>query len=139
MVQDAALCAVRAAFLAAVRSAGAVADRGTAAQAVAAARAHARIHCGLARFGRGPSRVLAGGVAAALNYYLDLFAGVMILWYGGSIAMDPKGAISVGQLITYQLYWNMINTSIQALNDMVHAARLELSPGSAPATNAGLT
>ena len=64
---------------------------------------------------------IAGGVAAALNDYLDLLAGVLILWYGGSIAMDPKGSISVGQLITYQLYWNIINTSIQALNDMVNS------------------
>ena len=46
---------------------------------------------------------------------------MLILWYGGSIAMDPHGSISVGQLITYQLYWNLINTSIQALNDMVNA------------------
>jgi sn-glycerol 3-phosphate transport system permease protein len=46
---------------------------------------------------------IAGGVAAALNDYLDLLAGVLILWYGGSIAMHPAGAISVGQLITYQL------------------------------------
>ena len=46
---------------------------------------------------------IAGGVAAALNDYLDLLAGVLILWYGGSIAMPPAGAICVGQLITYQL------------------------------------
>ena len=64
---------------------------------------------------------IAGGIAVALNDYLDLLAGVLILLYGGSIAMDPEGSISVGQLITYQLYWNMINTSIQALNDMVNS------------------
>ena len=40
-------------------------------------------------------------------------AGVLILWYGGSIAMNPYGTISTGQLITYQLYFNLINTSIQ--------------------------
>lgn len=132
----------------------------------------------------------ANGVAAALNDYLDLLAGVLILWYGGSIAMNPHGTITTGQLITYQcacalvpsqrrpaslaatpplprinpppvpsppaplppppplpfhpnpvaspfarahptsyaatwprrrLYFNMINTSIQALNDMVNS------------------
>ena len=26
---------------------------------------------------------IAGGIAAALNDYLDLLAGVLILWYGG--------------------------------------------------------
>jgi len=63
----------------------------------------------------------ANGLAAALNDYLDLLAGALILWYGGTIAMNPYGAISTGQLITYQLYFNMINTSIQALNDMVNS------------------
>ena len=57
----------------------------------------------------------ANGLTAALNDYLDLLAGVLILWYGGSIAMNPSGAISTGQLITYQLYWNMINTSSASL------------------------
>ena len=46
---------------------------------------------------------IAGGIAAALNDYLDLLAGVLILWYGGTIAMDPGGSITVGQLITYQV------------------------------------
>ena len=55
------------------------------------------------------------------NSYLDLGAGVLILWYGGTIAMAPQGAISIGALIKFQLYWNMINTSIQALNDMVNS------------------
>ena len=45
----------------------------------------------------------ANGLTAALNDYLDLLAGVLILWYGGSIAMNPHGAISTGQLITYQV------------------------------------
>ena len=71
---------------------------------------------------------IAGGIAAALNY-LDLLAGVLILWYGGSIA-DPGGAISTGQPITYQLYWNMINTSIQALNDMVTPSHVRRGPPS---------
>ena len=46
----------------------------------------------------------ANGLTAALNDYLDLLAGVLILWYGGSIAMNPNGAISTGQLITYQVH-----------------------------------
>ena len=50
-----------------------------------------------------------------------LCSGVLILWYGGAIAMAPAGAISVGRLIKYQLYFNMINTAIQALNDMVNS------------------
>ena len=31
-----------------------------------------------------------GSLASAFNDYLDLGAGVMILWYGGVIAMSPE-------------------------------------------------
>ena len=40
--------------------------------------------------------------------------------YGGSIAMEPEGSITVGNLITYQLYWNMLNNSLQALNNVLN-------------------
>ena len=62
---------------------------------------------------------IGAGVSAALNDYLELGAGVLILWYGGTMAMEPHGSITVGQLITYQLYWNIINTAVQALNDNI--------------------
>ena len=35
--------------------------------------------------------------------YLDLGAGALILWYGGSLAMDGEDRMSAGRLITYQL------------------------------------
>ena len=44
-----------------------------------------------------------GALSSAFNNYLDLGAGVLILWYGGSIVMDDDGRISVGKLITYQV------------------------------------
>ena len=34
--------------------------------------------------------------------FLDLGAGVLILWYGGLIAMQADGSITVGALIKYQ-------------------------------------
>ena len=43
-----------------------------------------------------------GALASMFNNYLDLGAGVLILWYGGSIAMGG-GSITVGSLIKYQL------------------------------------
>ena len=45
--------------------------------------------------------------------------------------MNPYGAISTGQLITYQLYFNMINTSIQAIID-TPTPTLPLIPPLAP-------
>lgn len=64
---------------------------------------------------------LLGALTTSFNNYLDLGASVMLLWYGGGIAIDPEGTITVGALIKYQLYWNMINNSYQALNNMLNA------------------
>ena len=57
---------------------------------------------------KGVKDAIFGSVASAFNNYLDLGAGVLLLWYGGSIAMSPSGAITVGSLIQYQLYWNCL-------------------------------
>eukprot|EP00903_Cladosiphon_okamuranus_P007815 g7561.t1 len=55
----------------------------------------------------------------AMSSYLDMGAGALILWYGGSLAMDGEDRMTAGRLITYQLYWNMINNSWQALLSVV--------------------
>ena len=70
---------------------------------------------------KGVKDAIFGSVASAFNNYLDLGAGVLLLWYGGSIAMSPSGAITVGSLIQYQLYWNMINSAYQALNNVLNS------------------
>ena len=57
---------------------------------------------------------------AAINSYLDLGAGVLILWYGGWLAMQNDGRLTAGKLITYQLYWNMMNSAYQSLVDIVN-------------------
>ena len=46
-----------------------------------------------------------GAGAYALTNYLDMTIGVLILWYGGSVAMQDPDILSVGKLITFQLYW----------------------------------
>jgi ABC-type multidrug transport system fused ATPase/permease subunit len=54
----------------------------------------------------------------ALTNYLDLGTSVLILWYGGKLAMDPNlqdNNLTVGRLITFQLYWNLINSSYNGL------------------------
>jgi len=48
------------------------------------------------------------GLTSALTSYLDLGTGVLILFYGGILVMD--GEMSVGELVTFQLFWNMMNT-----------------------------
>jgi len=54
-----------------------------------------------------------------INSYLELGAGVLILWYGGSLAIDGADGMSAGKLITYQLYWNMLNSAYKSLLDIV--------------------
>ena len=56
-------------------------------------------------FAKGIKDASIGSLATFFNGGLDLFAGVLILWYGGAIAIDPSsdGGISVGNLITYQV------------------------------------
>ena len=48
--------------------------------------------------------------------------GLSLTRYGGSIAMSPEGAsvLTVGSLIKYQLYWNMINNAYQSLNNVLN-------------------
>merc|ERR1719197_1478004 len=44
---------------------------------------------------KGIRDAFGGAGAFALNNYLDLGAGVLILWYGGRLAMDPTSSLSV--------------------------------------------
>jgi ABC-type bacteriocin/lantibiotic exporter with double-glycine peptidase domain len=59
----------------------------------------------------------------AINSYLDLGAGVLILWYGGNLAMGngegEGGGLTPGQLITFQLYWTLINSAYKGLIDIL--------------------
>jgi len=68
---------------------------------------------------KGVKDAIGGAGMYTLNYSLDLFASVLILWYGGTLAMEGKDGLTPGRLITYQLYWNMLNGAYSALLDIV--------------------
>lgn len=57
------------------------------------------------------------GITQALTGYLDLGTGVMILYFGGLLVY--RGEMTVGDLVTYQLFWNMMNNSYQNLQNLV--------------------
>ena len=57
------------------------------------------------------------GLTSALTGYLDLGSGVLILWYGGTLVF--RGEMSVGELVTFQLFLNMLNNSYQNLQGLV--------------------
>ena len=50
--------------------------------------------------------------------YLDLGAGVIILLCGGTMAMNGQH-VTVGALITFQLYWGRMQNAIKGLNDIM--------------------
>jgi len=62
--------------------------------------------------------VVGAGTYAFTNY-VDLGAGVLVLWYGGLLVMSHEDRLTAGKLITFQLYWNMMNDSWKNLNDIV--------------------
>lgn len=49
----------------------------------------------------------------SLTNYLDLGGTVLILWYGGRLALD--GDVTVGTLVAFRIYWVMINSSYKNL------------------------
>ncbi len=69
---------------------------------------------------KGIQDAFGGAGMYAINSYLELGAAVLILWYGGLMAMDDdKHKMTPGRLITYQLYWNMLNSAYKSLLDIV--------------------
>lgn len=57
------------------------------------------------------------GVTSALTGYLDLGSGVLILYYGGLLVYRKE--MSVGELVTFQLFWNMMNSAYQNLQGLI--------------------
>jgi len=68
-----------------------------------------------------------GASVTAFSQYLNLGTAVLILWYGGLLVCDTHGqAMSIGKLITFQLYWNMMNGAFISLgnvfNDLIRSS-----------------
>ena len=67
----------------------------------------------------GVSDALGFGLTSALTGYLDLGTGVLILWEGGRIVLRGDGSLTIGELVTFQLYWTTMNAAYQALQGLV--------------------
>jgi ABC-type multidrug transport system fused ATPase/permease subunit len=57
------------------------------------------------------------GLTTALTQYLDLGTGVLILWFGGVLCI--RGEMSLGELISFQLYWSLMNNAYQSLQGLI--------------------
>ena len=61
----------------------------------------------------------AGAGAFTFTSYLELFSTVLVLWYGGRLAIRHDRDFTLGKLITFHLYWYMMNTAYRGLNDVI--------------------
>jgi len=89
---------------------------------------------------RGIRDAWAGAGTFALTNYIDLGISVLLLWYGGTVVMvrynsrimviditplnlfSPQAndhRLTIGSLITFQLYWGMINNAYNGLSDIL--------------------
>eukprot|EP01083_Nonionella_stella_P181393 649653_1 len=70
---------------------------------------------------RGLIDAVASTATFALTNYLDLGAGVLILYFGGSsiFSHNSNYELTIGKLITFQLYWNMINNAYKGLQNVL--------------------
>jgi ABC-type multidrug transport system fused ATPase/permease subunit len=66
----------------------------------------------------------ASSLSYTLTSYLDLGTTVLLLWYGGLVVMRDEqndgDHLTVGKLITFQLYWNMMNNAYNNLNSLIN-------------------
>eukprot|EP00922_Rhytidocystis_sp_ex-Travisia-forbesii_P036103 GHVS01053580.1.p1 GENE.GHVS01053580.1~~GHVS01053580.1.p1 ORF type:complete len:442 (+),score=73.55 GHVS01053580.1:1098-2423(+) len=66
--------------------------------------------------------VLASSSTYTLTSYLDFATGVLILWFGGSLVLQSDGRLlTLGKLVTFELYWNQMNSSYQSLNGIINS------------------
>lgn len=68
------------------------------------------LHCGI-------KDAWGNGLTSALTGYLDLGSGILILYYGGILVYN--GELTVGELVTFQLFWNMMNNAYQNLQGLI--------------------
>eukprot|EP00928_Gymnodinium_smaydae_P006818 TRINITY_DN12428_c0_g1_i2.p1 TRINITY_DN12428_c0_g1~~TRINITY_DN12428_c0_g1_i2.p1 ORF type:complete len:921 (-),score=210.57 TRINITY_DN12428_c0_g1_i2:310-3072(-) len=77
--------------------------------------------------GHGKKNAYVSGSVNAFTTYMNLGTAVLILWYGGEIVCESQGELmTIGKLITFQLYWNMMNSAFIALgnvfNDLIRSS-----------------
>merc|ERR1712079_876412 len=61
----------------------------------------------------------ASAGVSAVTQYLEFAATILILWYGGKAVLHPHQELTIGDLITFNLYWNMLNSAISGLNGVL--------------------
>jgi ABC-type multidrug transport system fused ATPase/permease subunit len=60
----------------------------------------------------------AGMLTSLMSNVIDMGVTVLLLVYGGLEAMNGTSGLTVGMLITFQLYWDQITSSYQSLTNV---------------------
>ena len=60
-----------------------------------------------------------GASVKVYSRYVDSAATVLVLWYGGNQAFTPGSGVTLGILISFQLYWNILNNAFNSLSGVV--------------------
>lgn len=64
----------------------------------------------------------ASAGVGTISAYVNFGAGVLVYWYGGkAVLMGADSHLNVGSLVTFNMYWNMLQNSITALNGMLNS------------------
>ncbi|CAK0828365.1 unnamed protein product, partial [Prorocentrum cordatum] len=89
---------------------------------------------GASRFAK-VDAIMSAGVNA-ITGYLSFAATILILWYGGHAVLSGGDSgendgetLTVGKLITFNLYWDMMNQAIQGLNGVMNQVIRGVSAG----------
>eukprot|EP01119_Soliformovum_irregulare_P014910 TRINITY_DN4132_c0_g1_i1.p1 TRINITY_DN4132_c0_g1~~TRINITY_DN4132_c0_g1_i1.p1 ORF type:complete len:878 (-),score=215.90 TRINITY_DN4132_c0_g1_i1:50-2683(-) len=70
---------------------------------------------------RGITDAYVSGVTNCLTSYADVSLSIFILWYGGKLAMESPEVLTVGNLVTFQLYWNLMSTNFNTLTGFLNS------------------
>ena len=78
---------------------------------------------------RGLINAIASTITFSLTNYLDLGCSILILYFGGLTILHQDNGnnnnihteLTIGKLITFQLYWNMINSAYKGLQNVLTA------------------
>eukprot|EP01126_Amoeba_proteus_P067528 TRINITY_DN9992_c0_g2_i5.p1 TRINITY_DN9992_c0_g2~~TRINITY_DN9992_c0_g2_i5.p1 ORF type:complete len:835 (-),score=170.10 TRINITY_DN9992_c0_g2_i5:103-2607(-) len=67
---------------------------------------------------KGEEDAAANVLTYTLTEYIEMSISVLLLWYGGTVVFDEPDILSVGKLITFELYWNKMNASYQQITSI---------------------
>mmetsp|Transcript_26643 Transcript_26643/g.57894 ORF Transcript_26643/g.57894 Transcript_26643/m.57894 type:complete len:1023 (-) Transcript_26643:20-3088(-) len=63
----------------------------------------------------------ASAGVGAISGYVNFAAGVLVYWYGGQAVLSGTDEqLNIGNLITFNMYWGMLGSSINALNSTLN-------------------